>query len=272
VNAEKVEKMAAGKGKKASRGASQKSSFHIGTAGWAIPKISRDEFIAADSVKPDHLRSYSQKLSGVEINSAFYREHQPKTYAKWALSTPDGFRFSVKLAKRFTHEQKLVVDTSDLQMVLEGILHLEEKLGVILVQIPPKLAFDEAVAEDFFAALRELYTGPVAFEPRHGSWVEREATRVLEDYQIARVIADPDRLGEAPPIRSAPISYVRLHGSPKVYYSNYEEPALRDWTERLREEAKSKSAVWCIFDNTAAQHATANALTVQRTLNHFAPK
>ena len=240
--------------------------FFIGTAGWSIPKIVRDEFFPEGAVKPDHLKAYAQKFRGVEINSSFYREHEARTYSKWAKTTPDEFRFAIKLAKRFTHEQKLSVDSSDLREVLAGIQNLGEKLGVLLVQIPPKLAFDEAVAEEFFGSLRELYRGPVALEPRHMTWSEREATKLLEEYRVARVVADPDRLGEAPVIRSADVCYYRLHGSPKIYYSDYTEKMLSSWARAFRSDAEGKSEAWCIFDNTAEGHATPNALRFQELL------
>ncbi len=245
---------------------SRKPQFFIGTASWTIPKQSRDDFFPPKAVKPNHLLAYSAKLTGVEINSSFYREHQGKTYLKWAESTPENFRFAVKLAKRFTHVQKLKVDATDLKVVLEGILQLGEKLGTLLVQIPPKLAFDEGTAEDFFATIRDLYDGAIVFEPRHETWASREATRVLEDYRVARVVADPNRIGDAPIVKSAEISYFRLHGSPKVYYSNYTKRALDKWVNAIEDVASKKAQTWCIFDNTALGHATPNALYVQKQL------
>lgn len=243
-----------------------KSSFYIGTAGWTVPKVLRDSFFEPGAVKPNHLKSYSAQFSAVEINSSFYREHQASTYLKWAQSTPEHFRFSIKLAKRFTHIQKLEVDSTDLTNVLGGVQNLGEKLGVVLVQLPPKLAFDGQTAEDFFATFRELYNGPIALEPRHLSWVSREATKLLEEYHIARVIADPDRIGDGPSIRSSNFAYFRLHGSPKVYYDSYEAPALKTWAERLKKASLNADQCWCIFDNTALGYATGNALDIQKLL------
>jgi len=240
-----------------------RTKIFVGTAGWSIPKTSRGDFFAADVVKPDHLAAYAARFNGVEINSAFHRDHQPGTYAKWARSTPDDFRFSIKLAKRFTHEHKLKVDTADLRGVIEGITQLGEKLGVILVQIPPRLEFDEATVEEFFAPLRELYLGPVAFEARHPSWAQREATRSFEEYEVARVLADPDRIGPAPAIRRAPVTYVRLHGSPKVYYDAYDVAALERWAVTVR---AASHETWCMFDNTARGAATVNAMQMQALL------
>ena len=232
----------------------------VGTAGWAIQKAMRDEFFATGAVKPNHLKAYSERFTGIEINSSFYKDHQPATYAKWASATPEGFRFSIKLAKRFTHIQKLEVESSDLKKMIEGTQELGEKFGVFLIQLPPKLVFDSEVAETFFSTFRELFDGDIAVEARNQTWAGREATQILEEYSVARVIADPNRIGEAPPIRSAKLCYFRLHGSPKIYYSEYTKKQLEFWRAEFKKEMKAKQSGWCIFDNTALGAATANAL------------
>lgn len=246
----------------------RKPPFYVGTAGWSIPKEARSIFFPDGTVKPNHLKAYAQRFIGVEINSSFYREHQASTYLKWAQSTPEEFRFSIKLSKRFTHVQKLKIDGTDLKTVLDDIMNLGEKLGTILIQLPPGLGFDPEISEEFFTTLRELYAGPVVFEPRNQAWTMRDAIRLLEDYQIARVIADPDPIAVAtPPVRSAHIAYVRLHGSPKIYYSNYSEDSLQAWTSEFLTAADGKSAAWCIFDNTAMGYATINALDFKKLVD-----
>lgn len=52
-------------------------------------------------------------------------------------------------------------------------------------------------------------------------------------------------------------AYYRLHGSPRTYYSSYDEAALRDVARRLGGGARP---AWCIFDNTAFGAAAGNAL------------
>ena len=111
----------------------------------------------------------------MEINSSFYRPHKPATYTKWAGSVPDNFRFAVKVPKEATHARRLV-DTEDvLDRFLPEATALGEKLGPLLVQLPPSLAFDADVADTFFAALRERFDGHVVLEPRHPTWFEGKA-------------------------------------------------------------------------------------------------
>ena len=55
--------------------------------------------------------------------------------------------------------------------------------------------------------------------------------------------------------------YYRLHGSPKVYYSNYDAAYLETLVATLTAAAR-RAETWCVFDNTADGWATANALDV----------
>src|SRR5262245_66008678 len=75
----------------------------VGTAGRSIPKGSAEEFEGEGT----HLQRYARRLACVEINSCFYRPHEPAVYERWAAATPEHFRFSVKLPRVITHEQKL---------------------------------------------------------------------------------------------------------------------------------------------------------------------
>lgn len=153
-----------------------------------------------------------------------------------------------------------------LQEFLEPVRELRETLGCLLVQLPPSLAFDEAVALAFFSLLRLQHEGPVACEPRHASWFTPEVDAFLAGLRVSRVAADPDKpVGAAAPGGYAGLRYYRLHGSPRTYYSSYEESYLRDLAQRIRTEPIG-TAVWCIFDNTTLGAAMPNALELERLL------
>ena len=94
--------------------------IYVGTAAWSIPKIALDSF----PLEGSHLERYSNVLNAVEINSSFYKDHQAKSYKRWAESTPENFKFSVKLNRRFTHECDLKIDREDLLNNLKGISEL----------------------------------------------------------------------------------------------------------------------------------------------------
>jgi uncharacterized protein YecE (DUF72 family) len=229
---------------------------YIGCAGWSIPREHADHFSAAGS----HLERYAGRFSAVEINSSFYRPHRPATYARWAAAVPSGFRFAVKVPREITHTRRLADAADLLDRFLAEIGGLGDKLGPLLVQLPPSLVFDAAVARQFLTALRQRFNGAVVCEPRHRSWFEIAAERLLTRQRVARVAADPALV----PAGAVPggwdgLAYYRLHGSPRMYYSSYSPEYLSTLADRLRESARA-AALWCIFDNTALGAATANAL------------
>jgi len=232
------------------------TSIFVGTAGWSIPRAIADRFPAEGS----GLQRYASHFSVTEINSSFHRPHRPTTWQRWYDHVPETFRFSVKLPKEITHERRLE-DCSDALVCFMGQVEiLREKLGVLLVQLPPKLEFDPVVVASFLDELRGHTAVQLAFEPRHRSWFTAEANAFLESRDVARVAADPAICPEAAvPGGSAHIAYWRLHGSPVIYRSSY-----RDRTERISENLKCCAAdgrpVWCIFDNTASSAGGVDAL------------
>jgi len=233
---------------------------YIGCAGW---KLAREYGAAFDS-EGSHLQRYASRLNAVEINSSFYRPHRPATYAKWAASVADDFRFSVKVPKVITHEHRLRDCSQLLDAFLSECTALGSKLGCLLVQLPPSFAFDSALVRDFFQQVKARYSGPLVIEPRHESWVQ--ADPLLIDHHVARVAVDPSRItGDDTPHGWPGIRYWRLHGTPRIYYSAYESA----WLERLAEkltEGEREVPTWCIFDNTARDAALGNALYTQGLL------
>jgi uncharacterized protein YecE (DUF72 family) len=138
---------------------------HIGTAGWSI----RSEHAAAFGAGGSHLQRYATRFNAVEINSSFYRPHRPATYTRWAASVPDGFRFAVKMPRTITHEKRLLDSDEELKRFAGEVSALGEKLGPVLIQLPPSLAFAPQTARDFFGEVRAALPGQLALEPRHMS-------------------------------------------------------------------------------------------------------
>ena len=144
---------------------------------------------------------------------------------------------------------------------LDEVGGLGDKLAILLLQLPPKLAFDQAVAEPFLAALAAASPARLVCEPRHPSWFEPAPDALLDRLGIARVAADPAII----PAASLPggwrgFSYWRLHGSPSIYRSSYDDGRLDHYAKLLADERSAGRPAWCMFDNTAGSAATANAL------------
>jgi uncharacterized protein YecE (DUF72 family) len=232
----------------------------IGCAGWAISAQHRHRF--GDGI--DLLQRYASRFDAVEINSSFYRPHLPKTYARWADAVPDDFRFAVKMPRAMTHQARLGVDASMLLAeFLDQVGMLGNKLGVILIQLPPSLKLDHGIASAFFSQLRRQFNGPVVCEPRHASWFDKATDGLWQQYRVGRVGADPSTNDAGGiPAGWTSLRYWRWHGSPKIYYSAYDDARLSDLAVHAATSADAATS-WCIFDNTAAGHAVADALRLQ---------
>ena len=237
--------------------------IRIGCTGWAIPTGSADAFPGTGS----HLARYAGRLAAVEISSSFYRHHRPDTYARWAATVPPCFRFAVKFPRAVTHDARLGPDgLPTLDRFLAAVAYLGDRLGPLLIQLPPSLAFDATRATAFFAALAARTPAVLACEPRHPSWFTGAGDALLAGLRVARVAADPAVV----PAASRPggwdgLAYHRLHGSPAIYRSPYADMALADLAATLRREAAAP--VWCCFDNTAAGAAPRDALALAALLD-----
>lgn len=236
------------------------SHVHTGTAGWSIASGHRGLFGDGASV----LARYATRFGAVEINSSFHHPHRRATYARWAAAVPDAFRFSVKLPRTITHEQRLRAAMPLVDAFLEQAGGLGGKLGCLLVQLPPGLPHDGRVANAFFAALRRRWTGGLACEPRHASWFAPKVDALWHRHRIARVAADPAPVaGAADPGGHPALAYWRWHGSPRTYYSAYDADALAALAGRVGSTLPPGGEAWVVFDNTAHGHATPNAAAFQ---------
>ncbi len=229
-----------------------------GCAGWCIPRDNAASFPEEGS----HLERYAAVFSAVEINSSFYRSHRASTYQKWAGCVPEDFRYSVKLPRTITHDAKLVDIDAPLHQFAGEVDALGHKLGCVLVQLPPKLAFAPDLAAPFLDQLYVTFKCMVALEARNASWFSEEATALLREREVTRVIADPAKGQEGPHVPTTADIYVRLHGSPRIYYSSYEPAYLAQLANDMQVHAAAGRSVWTIFDNTASGAAVPNALAV----------
>lgn len=235
----------------------EKRPIYIGTAGWNIP----GEYASLFPPEGSHLSRYAARFPAVEINTSFYRLHRPATYSRWAGTVPADFRFAVKIPRQITHNRRLK-DPTLLDEFLAGVTELGDRLGPLLVQLPPSLPYQPDTAGAFFAALRERFAGYVVCEPRHPSWFSDQAEEHLAGFQVARAAADPAVTPEAAqPGGWTGLVYYRLHGSPEVYTSPYSNEYLDELAQLLSRRSASAIA-WCIFDNTAAGFATRDALAL----------
>src|SRR3990170_6233611 len=236
---------------------------YIGCAGWNFTPSE----VAHPGIEGSQLQRYASLFRAVEINSSFHKSHRRATYERWAASVPASFRFSVKFPKTISHVNRLTNSGELISRFLDEATGLGEKLGCLLVQLPPSLEYDQLHVEGFFENLRAGYTGTVVVEPRHRTWFGTEPNRLMRRLSITRVAADPAVVPAAVQPGGDPGKvYYRLHGSPEVHYSSYTNAYLDGLAFRLRAYARAEAGVWCIFDNTIRGAATSNALHLMRKI------
>ncbi len=223
----------------------------IATAAWSVPKAVAHRFSQEGSA----LTRYASVFDGVEVNSTFYRRHKRSTFERWASSVPDTFRFAVKFPKEITHDRAMGDIGKPLELFFEDIAPLGAKLGPLLCQLPPSLEFNSDTFDAAFKTIRGAGPGPVVLEVRHKSWSSEEALALLKEHNIARVLADPAPVWPVEDFGELPY-YIRLHGSPKIYYSSYTDDEIRVFSRTLAADG------WCVFDNTASGAAIENAMTM----------
>src|SRR5439155_11147385 len=131
---------------------------------------------------------YARCCQVVEVNNAFYRLPEAKTFAQWAERTPDDFVVGVKASRYLTHIKRLQDPAEPVARFMERARCLGPKLGPVLLQLPPTLRLelgrlDETLSR-FPADVR------VAVELRHESWFVDETRTLLEKAGAALCRAD----------------------------------------------------------------------------------
>jgi len=236
--------------------------YYIGTCGWSY--YSFKGFLYPSESKPrEWLKIYSKHFNTVEINATFYKIPTPRTFEKWYKETPKSFVFSVKAPKVITHLKKLREVKEDLKNFLDAISPLKEKAKVLLFQLPPSFKYNKEVIEKFFKILPSDYSNII--EIRNISFHNEEFVELLKKYKVCLCFSDC--AGKYPSwyeVQTTDYLYIRLHGSEKLYVSNYEEEELQELAKKIK-SFKVKSA-FVYFDNTAEGYAVPNALRLKEIL------
>jgi uncharacterized protein YecE (DUF72 family) len=202
----------------------------IGTSGWVYQDW-RPEFYPAGLPQRLWLEHYAERFAVVEVNNAFYRLPERDTFRRWRDRTPDDFRFAVKMSRYLTHVKRLKDPAEPVARFLGRADALGDKLGPVLLQLPPTLTADVAALDEtlsqFPASVR------VAVEPRHPTWWTDEVRDLLKRHRAALCWAD--RLGRpvTPLWRTADFGYLRLHEGRARPWPRYGRTALSSWVDRI---------------------------------------
>ncbi|MDP3703865.1 MAG: DUF72 domain-containing protein [Candidatus Omnitrophota bacterium] len=205
------------------------AQVRIGTSGFSYPEW-KGKFYPDDLPADEMLSYYGRIFPTCEINNTFYRYPSQETLTEWAKAVPVAFRFSIKVHRRITHLKRLADVDADLGFLYERMRVLEQRLGLLLFQLPPSLRYDLMLLETFLTQLRP--GAPAVMEFRHASWRRDDVYQLLGEHRVSLVIGETDE-EEQPRETVGPIAYLRLH---KYRYTEDELRNRAEWiTGQLRE-------------------------------------
>jgi uncharacterized protein YecE (DUF72 family) len=242
------------------------SDLRIGISGWTYAGW-RGVFYPPGLPRNSELAYASRQLNSIEINGTFYSMQRATSFQAWYDATPSHFQFALKGSRFITHMKKLKdVDTALANFFASGVLLLREKLGPILWQFPPQLAFHEEKFASFLELLPRTTTQAAqlarrhdhrikgravlkadaerplrhAFEVRHGSFLDPAFVQLLRKHNAALVFADTAGWWPYAEDVTADFVYLRLHGASELYTSGYGDDELDQWAARIRLWAAGK--------------------------------
>lgn len=239
-----------------------KSKLRIGTSGWVYPHW-QGVFYPDDLPTSEWFAYYAECFSTVEINNTFYQLPSEEVFLKWRDGAPPGFLFAVKANRYLTHMKKLKDAQEPLERFLGRARLLGNKLGPILYQLPPNWKCNPDRLRNFLSLLPNNLLHVIEF--RDQSWLNEEVFNLLAEYQAAFcIVSMPDfpRLLRT----TAPLVYIRMHGSEALYRSCYKEGELKRWAERIKGFLSEGRDVYVYFNNDTLGYAVRNARRLREIL------
>lgn len=234
-------------------------AIHIGTSGWHYAHW-KGPFYPPDLPSSGYLAHYLQFFQTVEINNSFYKLPSKETFQQWRQTVPPGFLFAVKANRYITHMKKLIDPEQPLTTMFERLEALEDHLGPVLYQLPPRFRLNLERLQQFLAALP---AGPLAaFEFRDPSWFDPAVYATLAAHNAAFCIYHLNR-SLSPREVTADFVYLRLHGPEGAYQGRYSDQELAGWAAAIRQWSEDGRDIYCYFDNDQAGYAVQDARQLQ---------
>ena len=200
-------------------------NLYVGTSGYSY-KEWKGSFYPEKLAAKDMLTYYASKLPAVELNNTFYRLPKRSVVESWKAQVPETFRFCVKASQGITHFKRLKDAEDATKYMLDTVSALDDRLGVVLYQLPPNMKKDLDRLETF---LKQLPANPpAAFEFRHPAWFDDDVIQLLRGQNIALCVSDTDDLPASHIERTADWGYLRLR---RVEYTTAQ---LREWIKRMK--------------------------------------
>lgn len=241
------------------------SSINIGTSGW-VYKHWKGKFYPDNLAEKEYLKYYSGYFLTVEINNSFYHLLKQETIKNWVESVPKDFIFVVKASRYITHMKRLKDPESAVFNFFESIKFFENKIGLILFQLPPKFGFNKERLESFFKVLPQEYK--YAFEFRDKSWFNDETYNILRKNNSALCIYNLGSF-QSPKEITADFVYIRLHGNYGLGSGKYSEEELEKFAQDIKYFKERGCDVFCYFNNDEAGYAIQNAAVLKQKVTSW---
>jgi uncharacterized protein YecE (DUF72 family) len=239
--------------------AKAEGEIRIGCSGW-LYRHWRELFYPAGLPQRRWFEHYAATFDTVELNTSFYHLPKPETFDKWRAQAPLGFRYAVKAPRFITHMKKLKDCAEPVGEFIRRARHLNETLGPLLYQLPPRWGYDRERLETFIDHLPADLVH--VFEFREKSWLAEEVLALLDSRGISFCAHDIPG-GATPRWAAGRAAYVRFHGGQGKYWGRYPDEALLGWTDWIVAQAKGGRDVWCYFNNDIGGDAIHDALTLR---------
>lgn len=236
-----------------------KNAIIIGCPSYATPSW-QPLFYPEGLPKKQWFEFYCAHFNTYEINATFYRFPTVKSLQSWYEKAPDKFKFSVKVPKIITHIKRLMDCNEELEKFYsvsrEG---LKEKLACVLFQLPPSFIYSPERLEAIITSVNSEFNNVVEF--RHESWWRQDVIESLSNNDIIFCSVNYPKLPTSV-IKTAQTGYVRMHGNPKLFYSEYTQEDIKALFKDISDQ--NFETVYLYFNNTASTAGIINALQAQK--------
>jgi uncharacterized protein YecE (DUF72 family) len=209
--------------------------LRIGTSGYSY-KEWKGSFYPEDLSAANMLSYYAQRLGTVEINNTFYRLPTKKLLYGWSSQVPEDFRFVLKVSQKISHFKRLKGVEEETEYLLSAVRELGDKLGALLVQLPPNLRRDDERLASFLGLLPPGIRA--ALEVRNPSWRDPGVYALLEKHGVALVVSQTDEEPDPEIVRTAPWGYLRLRKT------SYQPDELAAWSRKIGQQGWEEAFVF----------------------------
>jgi uncharacterized protein YecE (DUF72 family) len=233
------------------------AKWYLGTIGFGY-KDWQGPFYPARTPQRERLSYYSKVFNAVELDTTFYAAPRQSSVQAWAASTPPEFRFCAKTPRLITHELGLKDAQGLMLEFVESLTPLQDKLGPILIQLPPKYTEENySVLREFLEYLPQAYKFAIEF--RHRSWYNAKTAELLSLFNICWVSVDLPNLPKqiSPTTNFLYIRWIGLHGTYKHHtYERVDKTTeLKWWMDGIKPYLVDRQLVYGFFNNDYAGYA-----------------